>query len=44
VEGIAIAGQRLTVTVDGGRVEVAGAGPLEIVPRARPPLTASLPH
>jgi glycogen debranching enzyme len=44
VEGIAIAGQRLTVSVEGGRVEVGGAGPLEIVPRARPPLTPALPH
>ncbi|MGH9085189.1 MAG: amylo-alpha-1,6-glucosidase [Acidimicrobiales bacterium] len=39
VEGIAIAGQRLTVDVDAGQVEIAGSGSLEILREARGPLS-----
>jgi glycogen debranching enzyme len=42
VDGIAIAGQRLTVEVEDGHVEVTGAGPLRVITEPRPPLTATL--
>jgi glycogen debranching enzyme len=42
VDGIAVAGRRLTVDVDHGTVEVSGAGDLRVVPEARPPLTPTL--
>jgi glycogen debranching enzyme len=40
VEGIAVAGQKLTVSVEEGLVEVSGAGPLEVMSRPRRPITA----
>ena len=42
VDGIAIAGQRVTVAVEDGQVEVAGSGPLEVITKPRPPLTEAL--
>ena len=41
VEGITIAGQRLTVAVESDRVEISGAGPIEVITRARSPLPPS---
>jgi glycogen debranching enzyme len=38
VEGIDIAGHRVTVDVDGGRVEVDGAGPLQVLTDDRGPV------
>ena len=42
VDGIAVAGQRISVRVEGGRVEVSGQGPLDVVRRPRPALSAML--
>jgi len=42
VDGLRIAGRTIGVTVEGGRVEVDGAGDLEVVHRPRPPLRAAL--
>ncbi len=44
VEGINVAGHRLTVEVDHGDLEVSGAGPLEVVTTPRPPLTTWTPE
>ena len=44
VDGIAIAGQELTVEVDDGKVAVSGNGPLEVVHRPRPVTGAGDPH
>jgi glycogen debranching enzyme len=43
VEGIRVAGCAMTVTVEGGEVEVAGADGLEVMPGARPVLPLAAP-
>ncbi|HAS11951.1 MAG TPA: hypothetical protein DCS55_15755, partial [Acidimicrobiaceae bacterium] len=43
VEGIRVAGCTLTVTVEGGEVEVAGADGLDVIPGARPVLPLAAP-
>lgn len=42
VQGLRIAGRSLTIEVDGTRVDVSGAGGLDVVHRARPPLSTTI--